>query len=288
MGVQDDTEKVLRALHVMLAKGEQYPKEPSKVIVDKQQMLDLLSALNQCMYQMQEKYELTKSSRDKAERDFRKRGDTIIMDASHKAEDIYAASVMYMDEALNHMRDIMKESNENVSKIYADLNEKMDIEQRRIKTNQLELKSQMQDLVDTEKYLKIIEERNRELEKQKNEGKPEEDEEVSIYANRQTEIKINQEYLDKLGLSVIDETEKEVEADKGVSYADDDDEEDEELKKLQAEIRVNLDADYFQWKEEQEKGEERADSGKTKEKTDGIQKVWKNLIGGHQHDDSGM
>lgn len=287
MGVQDNTEKVLRALHVMLSKGEQYPKEPSKVIVDKQQMLDLLSALNQCMYQMQEKYELTKSSRDKAERDFRKQGDTIIMDASHKAEDIYAASVMYMDEALNHMRDIMKESNENVSKIYADLNEKMDVEQRRIKTNQLELKSQMQDLVDTEKYLKIIEERNRELEKQKNEGKPEE-EEASIYANRQTEIKINQEYLDKLGMSVIDETEKEVEADKGVSYADDNDEEDEELKNLQAEIRVNLDADYFQWKEEQEKGEERASSGKAKEKTDGIQKVWKNLIGGHQHDDSGM
>lgn len=287
MGVQDDTEKVLRALHVMLAKGEQYPKEPSKVIVDKQQMLDLLSALNQCMYQMQEKYELTKSSRDKAERDFRKQGDTIIMDASHKAEDIYAASVMYMDEALNHMRDIMKAANENVSKIYADLNQKMDVEQRRIKTNQLELKSQMQDLVDTEKYLKIIEERNRELEKQKNEGKPEE-EEASIYANRQTEIKINQEYLDKLGMSVIDETEKEVEADKGVSYADDNDEEDEELKNLQAEIRVNLDADYFQWKEEQEKGEERASSGKAKEKTDGIQKVWKNLIGGHQHDDSGM
>lgn len=287
MGVQDNTEKVLRALHVMLSKGEQYPKEPSKVIVDKQQMLDLLSALNQCMYQMQEKYELTKSSRDKAERDFRKQGDTIIMDASHKAEDIYAASVMYMDEALNHMRVIMKEANENVSKIYADLNEKMDVEQRRIKTNQLELKSQMQDLVDTEKYLKIIEERNRELEKQKNEGKPEE-EEASIYANRQTEIKINQEYLDKLGMSVIDETEKEVEADKGVSYADDNDEEDEELKNLQAEIRVNLDADYFQWKEEQEKGEERASSGKAKEKTDGIQKVWKNLIGGHQHDDSGM
>ena len=287
MGVQDNTEKVLRALHVMLSKGEQYPKEPSKVIVDKQQMLDLLSALNQCMYQMQEKYELTKSSRDKAERDFRKQGDTIIMDASHKAEDIYAASVMYMDEALNHMRDIMKEANENVSKIYADLNEKMDVEQRRIKTNQLELKSQMQDLVDTEKYLKIIEERNRELEKQKNEGKPEE-KEASIYANRQTEIKINQEYLDKLGMSVIDETEKEVEADKGVSYADDNDEEDEELKKLQAEIRVNLDADYFQWKEEQEKGEERVSSGKAKEKTDGIQKVWKNLIGGHQHDDSGM
>ena len=87
---------------------------------------------------------------------------------------------------------------------------------------------------------------------------------------------------------MIDETEKEVEADKGVSYADDNDEEDEELKNLQAEIRVNLDADYFQWKEEQEKGEERASSGKAKEKTDGIQKVWKNLIGGHQHDDSGM
>ena len=75
MGAQDNTEKVLRSLHVLLSKSEPYPKEPSKVIVDKQQVLDLLSDLNTCIYAIMDEYELTKRSRDKAEREFRKQGD---------------------------------------------------------------------------------------------------------------------------------------------------------------------------------------------------------------------
>ena len=46
MSAQDNTEKILRSLHVLLSKSEPYAKEPSKVIVDKQQMLDLLAELN--------------------------------------------------------------------------------------------------------------------------------------------------------------------------------------------------------------------------------------------------
>lgn len=97
MGAQDNTEKVLRSLHVLLSKSEPYPKEPSKVIIDKQQVIDLLAELNTCIYQIMDEYELTIRSRDKAERDFHKKGDQIIWDASRKAEDIYAASVMYME-----------------------------------------------------------------------------------------------------------------------------------------------------------------------------------------------
>ena len=58
------------------------------------------------------------------------------------------------------------------------------------------------------------------------------------------------------------------------------------MKQLEAEIRVNLDADYFQWKEGKD-GKDKQDN-KTKDKSEGLQKVFKNLIGGHQHDDSGM
>lgn len=59
---------------------------------------------------------------------------------------------------------------------------------------------------DTEKYLKIIDDRNKEIERQKNAGKPVEErtidnEEKSIYANRQTEIKVNMDYIRKLGLA---------------------------------------------------------------------------------------
>ena len=280
MGAQDNTEKVLRSLHVLLSKSEPYPKEPSKIIIDKQQVLDLLAQLNDCIYQIMDEYELTKSSRDKAEREFQKQGDEIIWDASRKAEDIYAASVLYMDEALGRMQEIMKDAKEKVSSIYSEVDDQMKKEERAVKTNQLELKSQLQDLVDTEKYLKIIEERNREIEKQKNEGKPLEEREPNLYADRQTEIKVNQEYLDKLGLSVVDETQKEIAAGDGKQG-----EEDAELKELESEVRVNLDADYFKWKEEQ--GSEENDKDRKSNK-DGLQQKIKNLIGGHQHDDTGM
>ena len=76
-------------------------------------------------------------------------------------------------------------------------------------TTGTEITAALQDLADTEKYLKIIEERNREIEKEKMEGRPEYEqekrEEKAKYANRQTDIKINQEYLDKKGLSVPEE-----------------------------------------------------------------------------------
>ena len=283
MGAQDNTEKVLRSLHVLLSKSEPYPKEPSKVIIDKQQVLDLLAELNTCIYQIMDEYELTKQSRDKAEREFHKKGDQIIWDASRKAEDVYAASVMYMDETLNRMQDILKAADEKVGSIYKNIREEMEKEERAMKTNQLELKGQLQDLVDTEKYLKLIEERNREIEKEKHEGMPEYEQEKkaekAIYADRQTGIKVNQEYLDKLGLSPVEE-EKTPEIPRA-------EEDDEELRQLEAEIRVNLDADYFQWKDEKESsGEEPAEE--KEEKPAGFQKRLKNLIGGHIHDNPGL
>ena len=92
----------------MIAKGQSYELDPSKVVVDRDKMLSLLKELNQCMYAMMEEYELTRQSKDKAEREFRKRGDEIVMDASRKAEDIYAASVIYTDEALSSIQEIMR------------------------------------------------------------------------------------------------------------------------------------------------------------------------------------
>lgn len=254
MGVQDNIEKVLRNLHVILSKSEPYTKEPSKVIVDKQEILDLLSQLNKCVYDMMDEYELTKQSRDRAEREFHKRGDEIIWDASRKAEDIYAASVMYTNEALNHIQSIISEANDSVKQIYNSMEESLKDQEQLVKHNQLELKSQLQDLRDTGKYLKLIEDRNREIQKQKESGKAPEESEAAIYANRQTEIKINQEYLDRLGIAMPEE--------------DNDDE------PVEVDIRVDLDADYFQWKEGQETEKKKDVS---KEKADRFQTVLKNF-----------
>lgn len=259
MSAQDNTEKILRSLHVLLSKSEPYAKEPSKVIVDKQQMLDLLAQLNKSMYDIMDEYELTKQSRDRAEREFQKKGDEIVWNASRKAEDVYAASVMYTDEALNRVQDIMKEADNAIAEIYQKMNFELKEQERLMKHNQLELKSTLQDLVDTEKYLKLIEERNREIRRKKENGMPVEERERNIYANRQTEIKINQEYFEKMGISMDDEVEEETKDSVEVPKVD---------------IRVDLDADYFQWKE----GKEMESRAKvSKEKSERFQNMLKSF-----------
>lgn len=253
MSAQDNIEKVLRSLHVLLSKSEPYVKEPTKVIVDKQEILDLLTQLNKAIYEIMDEYELTKQSRDRATRELKKQGDEIVWNASRKAEDIYAASVMYTDEALNHIQDIMREADTAVSEIYTNINRQLKEQEQLIKSNQLELKSTLQDLVDTEKYLKLIEERNRELQKDKEKANSPEEKESNIYANRQTEIKINQEYFEKMGISLDDEAEKD---------------------EPEVDIKIDLDADYFQWKEEQE-----AENNK-KDKKDRLSNVFKGFGSG--------
>lgn len=249
MSAQDNIEKVLRNVHVLLSKSEPYAKEPRKIILDKQEMLDLLSQLNKAIYDIMDEYELTKQSRDRAEREFKKQGDEIVWNASRNAEDIYAASVMYTDEALNRIQDIIRATDNSISEIYADMNRQLKEQEKLIKTNQLELKATLQDLVDTEKYLSLIEERNKEIRKDKEKSKNPEERESNIYANRQTEIKINQEYFEKMGISLEDE--------------------EENVEETQVDVSIDLDADYFKWKEEQDEVPEK------KEKTDRFSSMFK-------------
>ena len=246
MSIQDNTEQILKSMHVMLSRGQSYGGNPDKIIVDKKKMLELLKELNECMYAMLEDHELTRQSRDKAEREFRKRGDEIVLDASRKAEDIYAASIMYTDEALNSIQEIMQKAKNKVGDIYAEMDKKLEEQSRIVRSNQLELTSQLQDLSDTDKYLKLIEEQNRKKQKEQEEkeGKVKkeidntEKKEPSIYANRQTEIKINPAYFEKAGIQMGESPLAETAADF----------EDEAPKHVQPEVKVNLDSAYFRWK----------------------------------------
>lgn len=265
MSAQDKLEKVLRGLHVLLSKSEPYPKEPSKVIVDKQQVLNLLSELNKSAYEIMDEYELTRQSRDRAEREFRKKGDEIIWDASRKAEDIYAASVMYTDEALNEVQQIVRSATASVQEIYESMEQKLKEEERKVRTNQSDLKSSLQDLRDTEKYLKLIEQRNREIEKEKEEKSGKKEYKENIYANRQTEIKINTAYLEKMGMSVDERKDDSL-----------DDLSEETQEERETKLKESLDAEYFNWKEDSTS--EKRDDKKIEVKA-GIQKVLKNITG---------
>ena len=238
MGAQDRTEKVLRDIHVLFSKAQPYEGSSKNVIVDKNTMMDLLKDLNSCMYDMMEEYELTAKSRDKANREVQKQGDDIIFDAQRKAEDIYAASIMYTDNALESIQDIIKESQASIEKIYNEAAKKIEQETRDVKHNQLELKSHLNDLIDTQKYLKLIDEENMRKKRENAEGSEEEFDAPKYSA---PEVRIDKEYFVRNGLA-LDEAEASENDQEELPFSGED-----------------LDAEYFKWQEGDES--EKKDNG---------------------------
>ena len=193
MGAQDKTEKVLRELHVLVSKSETYEKNPEQIIVEKKKLVDLLKEVAVCMSELMEEYEMTEQAKERSERERRKMGEEIIIDAKKKAEDVYAASVLYTDEALKRVLDIMQETNESVKKVFGQMEEKLEKERQYVTEDKSELKGHLQDLKDTDKYMGIIEERNKKIAKEKK--WKEDGTETPHYASAKPEIKINKDYF---------------------------------------------------------------------------------------------
>ena len=242
MSAQDKTEQVLREMHIMYANSEVYDKATNRVIIDKKEALNLLQRLNVCIYELMEEHELTQQSRDAAERQFRKKTDGIVEDANRMAEDVYAGSVMYTDEALHRVQDIMQDAMDSVREICDKMNDALAQEKSNVRRDQSELKSHLEDLRDTNKYMNLIEQRNKEIAKERAKREQEEEEATSVYASVKPEIKINEEYFEKNGIPLeTEEPEEEPEKNTGETGA---------------EIKVNLDAEYFKWKEDADGGKE--------------------------------
>ena len=223
MSAADRTEKVLRDIHVLFSKAEPYNGSKRDVIVNKNEMMDLLKELNACMYDMIDEHELSQTKKDKANREMQKQGDDIIFAASRKAEDIYAASIMYTDNALNDIQQIIEDAGDAIAKI------------------------------DTQKYLHLIEEENHRLrlEREKGEKGDFAPKDTPSYANVQPEIRINKDYFIQNGIPLEDEEET-----TGVPTQG------ELTEKEAAALSEDLDKEYFAWKESDQEEEKKPEEGK--------------------------
>ncbi|MCR4998749.1 MAG: hypothetical protein K6A05_02795 [Lachnospiraceae bacterium] len=245
MSAQDRTEEVLREIHVLFSKAEPFNGSKKRVVIDKSKMMDLLKELNDCMYDMLEEHELTVQSRDKANRQLQKQGDDMVFEARKNAEDVYAASLMYSDRALEEIQTIMKDAEARMNEVHEELLSRIAAEKRVVKDNQYELKSQLQDMIDTQKYLRLIEDENIRRKKEMESGQ-DAPANPNPYADIKPEIHINEDYFRAQGISLDGEEEP---AETNLS--------EEEIASMQAE----LDAEYFDWKEEEK---EESNSGESR------------------------
>lgn len=197
---KDKTEDVLKSIHMLLSKAEFVEGSRKRIVIDKNRMMTLLGDLNDCIYALMDEYELTAESKERALREFNRKSDELVYDARKSAEDIYAASIMYTEHALNEVSDIIDKTREGMERFHTQMNEALDVNKQTLRDNQIDLKNKLNGLIDSQKYLRLVERENdrlrREAEKQAEAAEYMEDEKPKVTA----EIRINEDYFRATGL----------------------------------------------------------------------------------------
>lgn len=203
MSIQDKAERILREMHVMISRAPVFEGDGEYVLINKKEMQRQLGYLSETVSEMLEEYELTAQSRNKGEMEAEKQRMEIVRNANHQAQDIYAASVIYSEDALGRIQDIIGGAEEAAKELLRNLSREMEEEKRIVRRNQLELITQLEDMKDTAKYMRLIEERNREIAKAKANKRPfsRKEEDAPSVPPISPEIKINEEYFEKAGIT---------------------------------------------------------------------------------------
>lgn len=153
----EDLEQIMRKIHVLFAKCEPYGDEKAnRIIVPKKDLFRLLEQLNYAVMQMMDQYEATVESRDRGLAEYQRKGSRIIEEAQHGAEDIYAASLVYTDNMVYKLQDLLADTGKNLKEEYMRLSKRLDEQARVLEANQQEVKEQLQAMIQGEKYLNII------------------------------------------------------------------------------------------------------------------------------------
>lgn len=227
MGAQDKTENALRELHLLLSKADYLDSSKTMVIVDKQKILDQLKILGDCMYEMLDENELTAAGREKGERERARQYDEQRKNAEKQAEDIYAASMMYSDNTLSRIQDIIAKAEQKADEMYDELKSRLREEKQTVRTNQYDLKENLQNLADSKEYLRLIRNENERIRKEegKNSGEFTEESDRNPYADIKPIININPAYIPRnntsVGLDDLNDTDISADFDKPADGSDD-------------------------------------------------------------------
>ncbi len=153
----EDLEQIMRRIHVLFAKCEPYGDEKENtIIVPKKEVFRLLEQLNYAVIALLDRYEGTEESRERGLSEYRRCGEKMMEQAQAGAEDVYAASLIYTDNMLEELEDVVAEAKESLWGEYARVADWLDGQTRLLTENQEEIKRQLRAMAQGEKYLRLI------------------------------------------------------------------------------------------------------------------------------------
>lgn len=157
----EELEQIMRRIHLLFAKCEPYGDEKGgKIIVPKKEVFRLLEKLNYAVIRMMDEYEGTAESRERGMNAYQREGERIKAAAQSGADDVYAASLIYVDNMLEELHDVVADAKEELWEQYARMAGRLDAHARSLSEDQEEIKQLLTAMAQGGKYLKIIEHEN--------------------------------------------------------------------------------------------------------------------------------
>ena len=274
--MQEKLEQIMRQIYLMLSNCEESAYSSEDLIVPKKRIFQLLEELNYTVYDLMEQYEGTVSSRERALAEHEHRMAQIKEEAKGRAEDTYAASLLYAREMFMDMRKTTEQLCQNLRKEYNDALRNYEESLRYLQENEESMVAQMNLMMDSKKYLRLIEQQNKEKEKKQNLTEEEKKRQAEIEAEK-AELAVAEaasELNQKLSAPIVVQVNEQPKMPEGFGkkqnkkkkYApsqslEETSVEGEGVVEPVLPSSEELDGEYFNWKDEQEGNEKQAKKG---------------------------
>ncbi len=274
--MQDKLEQIMRQIFLMLSNCEESAYSSEDLIVPKNRLFQLLEELNYTVYDLKEQYEGTVAARERGLAEHERRMAQIKEDAKGRAEDTYAASLLYAREMFMDMQKATEQLCQNLRREYNAALRSYEESLGFLKENQESMVAQMEVMRDSKKYLRLIEQQNREKEKKQNltEEEIKRQEEVRAQQAEMAAAEAQSELNQKLSAPIVVQVNEQPKVPEGFGkktkgkkkYAPSQALE-ETVVEGEGVVAPNLpsaeelDGEYFDWKEEQEGTEKQAKKG---------------------------
>ena len=158
--MSEKLEQTMKKIHIYLANCKESAYSSEELIVSKKRIFSLLEDLNYAVYEVMEEYEATVAARDRGLAMVERQAADIKEDAVHRAEEVYASSLLYTQEAIADMQNALEYTLEKTKKEYEMLMQGYQEKMMYLEQDSQEIVSQLSAMADAKTYLHIVEEIN--------------------------------------------------------------------------------------------------------------------------------
>lgn len=183
----DKIEEILKSIHVLFAKAEKYQDSPDSVVISKKAMFELLEDLNEALDELLDRYEATTRSRERARLELDRQNAESIAEAKRNCDDVHAATLLYTDKMLSEITERIEQSRRAVKHELIEMLAAIEDTESDLARNMDGVKTELSEMHDSELYLGLLEKLRKRDEEKRRYGQNMKSEEEDLFDEKPAE-----------------------------------------------------------------------------------------------------